>query len=316
MKTIRIKDGMDPLASCVATIGFFDGVHRGHQYLIEHVVAEAKASGLESTVITFDEHPRKVLQSDYIPKLLCTLDSKILLLSKTEIDNCAVLHFDKAMQSLSARDFMEKVLCNCLKVKKLIIGYDNRFGHNRSEDFDDYVRYGKELGIEVIHNPAFTLNGLKVSSSAIRRYIEGGEIEMANQCLGYSYTIAGKVVEGYHEGRKLGFPTANLDISAFGQLIPAPGVYAVKARMEGSVAEYKAMMNIGTRPTFGGKEQSQEVHIFNFDENIYGRMLSVSFLHRIREEHKFDNTSDLKMQLKKDERLVEEQFDKENQNYE
>lgn len=316
MKTIRIKEGMEPQASCVATIGFFDGVHRGHQYLIKHVVEEAKASGMESTVITFDEHPRKMLQSDYIPKLLCTLDSKLLLLSKTEIDNCAVLHFDKEMQNLSAREFMENVLCKSLNVKKLIIGYDNRFGHNRSEGFDDYVRYGKELGIEVIHNSAFTLNGRKVSSSIIRRYIEDGEIELANQCLGYSYTIAGKVVEGYHEGRKLGYPTANLDISAFGQLIPEPGVYAVKARMQQSMTEYKAMMNIGTRPTFGGKEQSQEVHIFNFDENLYGRILFVSFLHRIREEQKFDNISDLKLQLRKDERLVEKQFNKENENYE
>jgi riboflavin kinase/FMN adenylyltransferase len=302
-------------APCVATIGFFDGVHLGHQYLIEHVVAEAKTSGMESTVITFDEHPRKVLQSDYIPQMLCTFDSKLLLLSKTEIDNCAVLHFDKDMQNLSAREFMQKILRDRLNVKKLVIGYDNRFGHNRSEDFEDYVRYGKELGIEVIHNQAFTLNGCKVSSSVVRRYIEGGEIELANQCLGYPYTIAGKVVEGYQEGRKLGYPTANLDTSCLEQLVPSPGVYAVKVSMEQDGEGHEAMMNIGTRPTFGGTEQSLEVHIFNFDENIYGKKLFVSFLHRIREEHKFETVDDLKEQLRQDERLVEQQFDKEKKNY-
>lgn len=299
------------LKPCVATIGFFDGVHRGHQYLIRHLVETARNEGMESTIITFDEHPRKVLHSDYQPEMLSTLDSKLLLLSKTEVDNVVVLHFDKEMASLSAREFMQQVLHEHLHVKKLFIGYDHRFGHNREETFDDYVRYGKEMGMEVVHNQAFTLNDIHVSSSVIRSFLREGEIEMANQCLGYPYTIIGKVVNGFHEGRKLGFPTANLDISHFGQMIPAPGVYAVRARLENSVEMKRGMMNIGTRPTFGGKKITLETHIFNFDGDIYNQLLLVSFVHRIRGERKFGSAEELAEQLKEDEATVLELFDKE-----
>lgn len=299
------------LKPCVATIGFFDGVHRGHQYLIRHLVETARNEGMESTIITFDEHPRKVLHSDYQPEMLSTLDSKLLLLSKTEVDNAVVLHFDKKIASLSAREFMQQVLHEHLHVKKLFIGYDHRFGHNREETFDDYVRYGKEMGMEVVRNQAFTLNDIHVSSSVIRSFLREGEVEMANQCLGYPYTIIGKVVNGFHEGRKLGFPTANLDISHFGQMIPAPGVYAVRARLENSVEMKRGMMNIGTRPTFGGKKITLETHIFNFDGDIYNQLLLVSFVHRIRGERKFGSAEELAEQLKEDEATVLELFDKE-----
>lgn len=293
---------------CVATIGFFDGVHRGHQFLIHHLVDTAQQAGLESTIITFDEHPRKVLQSEYQPELLSTLDSKLLLLSKTKVDNTVVLHFDKTMASLSAREFMQQVLHDDLNVKKLFIGYDHRFGHNREESFDDYVRYGQEMGIEVIRNQAYLLNDIHVSSSVIRAFLKEGEVEMANQCLGYPYTIIGKVVGGYHEGRKLGFPTANLDLSHFGQMIPAVGVYAVKVRMEHTMVWKKGMMNIGTRPTFDGKRITLETHIFNFDGDIYDQLLLVSFVKRIRGEQKFDSPEDLAGQLRQDEQTVLEVF--------
>lgn len=311
MKTIFPNDHTEPLEPSVATIGFFDGVHRGHQYLIGRVRQEAARSGLSSLVVTFDRHPRQVLRQDYQPELLSTLDSKLLLLSKTGVDATALLHFDKDMASLSARDFMAQVLRDRLNVRKLIIGYDNRFGHNRAEGFDDYVRYGCELGIEVIHNPAFVLEGVNISSSVVRALVKEGEIELANRCLGYPYTIAGKVVDGYKEGRRLGYPTANLDTSPFGQLIPAGGVYAVKVRLEHSMAFRPAMMNIGTRPTFGGHTRSLEAYIFNFDEDIYGRVLQVSFVSRIREERKFANVTQLVEQLKEDEKLVEQQLSKE-----
>ena len=299
------------MAPCVATIGFFDGVHRGHQFLIRHLVEAANTDGLESTIITFDQHPRKVLQSDYQPELLSTLDSKLLLLSKTKIDNAVVLHFDKEMAALSAHDFMQKVLCEKLHVKKLFIGYDHRFGHNREETFEDYVRYGKELGMEIVQSQAFVLNDIHVSSSVIRSFLKEGEVALANLALGYPYTIIGKVVNGYHEGRKLGFPTANLDISHFGQLMPAPGVYAVKVRMENSVVWRQGMMNIGTRPTFGGKRVTLEAHIFHFDGDIYGQLLLVSFVKRIRGEQKFDNPNELAAQLKEDELCVMEMFEEE-----
>jgi len=300
-----------PLQPCVATIGFFDGVHRGHQFLIHHLVETARREGLESTIITFDQHPRKVLQSDYQPEMLSTLDSKLLLLSKTEVDNAVVLHFDKEMASLSAREFMQQVLHDQLHVKKLFIGYDHRFGHNREECFEDYVQYGKEMGMEVIKNEAFQIDGINISSSVIRSFLKEGEVTMANQCLGFPYTIIGKVVNGYHEGRKLGFPTANLDISHFGQMIPAPGVYAVKVRLENTVVWKKGMMNIGVRPTFNGKRVTLETHIFNFDGDIYDQLLLVSFVKRIRGEQKFDSPEELTEQLKEDEKVVLDLFNEE-----
>ena len=304
MKTIYYDNKEAMTEPCVATIGFFDGVHRGHQFLIHHLVETARQDGMQSMVITFDEHPRKVLQSDYQPEMLSTLDSKLLLLSKTEVDETVVLHFDKVMASMSAREFMQQVLHDHLHVRKLFIGYDHRFGHNRAEAFDDYVRYGKDLGIEVIKNQAFSLNGINVSSSMIRSFLKEGEVDMANQCLGYPYTIIGKVVNGYHEGRKMGFPTANLDLSHFGQMIPAPGVYAVKVRLENTVVWKRGMMNVGTRPTFDGKQLTLETHIFNFDGDIYGQLLLISFVQRIRGEQKFEGPEELAEQLKEDELTV------------
>lgn len=310
MKTIYYDNDVS-LQPCVATIGFFDGVHRGHQFLIRHLVDTARQEGLESTIITFDQHPRKVLQSDYQPEMLSTLDSKLLLLSKTKVDNAVVLHFDKEMAALSAKEFMQQVLCDKLHVKKLFIGYDHRFGHNREETFEDYVRYGKELGMEVVQNQAFSLNGIHISSSVIRSFLKEGEVALANQALGYPYTIIGKVVSGYHEGRKLGFPTANLDISHFGQLVPSPGVYAVKVRMENSVVWMRGMMNIGTRPTFDGRRITLETNIFNFDGDIYDQLLLVSFVKRIRGERKFDSPEELREQLKEDEQTIMDMFDEE-----
>lgn len=310
MKTIQITKDMEPMNPCVATIGFFDGVHRGHQYLIRKLIADARAEGMESTVITFDLHPRKVLQSDYQPRMLSTLSEKLLLLSKTSVDNTALLHFDEEMARMTAREFMEQILRDKLNVRKLYIGYDHRFGHDRKEGFDDYVRYGRELGMEVVLSQAFELNGVNVSSSVVRSFLEAGEVEMAEMCLGYPYTIVGKVVKGYQEGRKMGFPTANLDTTGFDKLIPARGVYAVKARLENSMEMKRAMMNIGVRPTFGGTETTLETYILNFGEDIYGKMMLVSFAHRIREEQRFPSAEALREQLERDEKMVEEQFKK------
>lgn len=316
MNKIYLDEKTTPGKPLVATIGFFDGVHRGHQFLIKQVCDEAKASGMESAVITFDEHPRKVLHQDYQPRLLSTLEEKLILLSRTGIDNAVVLHFDREMAGLSAHDFMEKVLRDRLNVKKLIIGYDNRFGHNRAEGFDDYVRMGHEMGIEVIQSQAFSLDGVNVSSSYIRKLIEKGELELANKCLGYPYAIYGKVVSGYQEGRKLGFPTANLDLSGSEQLVPANGVYGVKVRLQDSMQYRRGMMNIGTRPTFNGKNLSIEAYIFDFSGDIYGQTLVAAFIHRIRDEHKFDSAEELAEQMRNDAKIIEEQFDKESEDEE
>ncbi|MCO6025579.1 bifunctional riboflavin kinase/FAD synthetase [Prevotella cerevisiae] len=316
MDTIYLDNNhhLQAMKPCVATIGFFDGVHRGHQFLIKQVVDDARREGLESLVITFDQHPRKVLQSDYQPQLLSTLDEKLVLLSKTEIDHTVVLHFDKAMASLSAYDFMAQVLRDKLKVKKLFIGYDNRFGHNRAEGFNEYVKYGQQLGIEVLKSTAFVMNGVNVSSTVIRSLLKDGEVELANHCLGYPYTLFGRVVRGFQQGRKLGFPTANLDSGSHDQLIPAQGVYAVMTRIEGSVVYMRSMMDIGTRPTFNGRNLTLEVNIFHFEGDIYGKKLFVSLMHRIREDKKFPSVKALQDQLFEDRRMVNEQFDKDLEN--
>lgn len=293
----------------VATIGFFDGVHRGHRFLIDCVIEEAQRSGMSSAVITFDRHPREVLQTDYQPDLLSTVDEKLLLLSKTHVDNTVVLHFDASLAALTAHDFMRDVLQGELKVRKLIIGYDNRFGHNRSEGFDDYVRYGKELGIEVIRADAFLPDDVRVSSSVIRTCLREGRVEEANRLLGYDYTIESRIVSGYQNGRKMGFPTANLDVTRCQQLLPASGVYAVLVRLKDSVGWKRGMMNIGHRPTFNGTTTSMEVNLFNFSGDLYGQELLVSFISKIRDEHKFDSLEALAQQLKHDKDNINRLFD-------
>lgn len=293
----------------VATIGFFDGVHRGHRFLIDRVIEEAQRSGMSSAVITFDRHPREVLQTDYQPDLLSPLDEKLLLLSKTHVDNTVVLHFDASMAALTAHDFMRDVLQRQLKVRKLIIGYDNRFGHNRSEAFDDYVRYGKELGIEVIRADAFLPDDVRVSSSVIRTCLREGRVEDANRLLGYDYTIESRIVSGYQNGRKMGFPTANLDVTRCQQLLPASGVYAVLVRLKDSVGWKRGMMNIGHRPTFNGTTTSMEVNLFNFSGDLYGQELLVSFISKIRDEHKFDSIEALAEQLQHDKVQINKLFD-------
>ena len=287
----------------VATIGFFDGVHRGHQFLIDEVKTEAAKAGLQSLVITFDRHPRQVLQQSYQPQLLTTLDEKLRLLSLTGIDDIYVLHFTQEMAALTAKAFMSQILHDKLHVRKLVIGYDNRFGHNRAEGFDDYVRYGRDLGIEVIQAHPFEISGVKVSSSVVRAFLNGGEVEMAKRCLGRPFMLSGTVVSGFQEGRKIGFPTANLQ-TAEGLLVPADGVYAVKVKVCDTGKWLPAMTNIGTRPTFHGTARTLETHIFDFDRDIYGAPMTVGFIRRIRGERMFDGEQALAEQLRKDEQEI------------
>ena len=310
MIKITLNEGITDVCPSVATIGFFDGVHRGHRFLINNVVKEAASRGLQSTVVTFDRHPRQVLGSDFQPRLLSTNEEKMLLLSKTGVERCVMLPFSEQMAQMTACDFMKKILRDRLGVQVLIIGYDNRFGHNRSEGFDDYVRYGREMGIEVISAQSFLLHGINVSSSVIRSFLQEGEIEMAENCLGYPYFFTGKVVKGFRVGHELGFPTANIEQDNMLKMIPSPGVYAVKVRIEGTVELKHAMMNIGTRPTFNGTQQTLEVHILNFNDDIYGKMISVAFVHKLRNERQFPSKEALSEQLVKDAQMVEEQFEK------
>lgn len=289
----------------------FDGVHRGHQFLISNVMEEARRSGLASLVITFDRHPRQVLNQDYQPQLLTTLERKLQLIALTGVDNVAVLRFSKEMAALSAKEFMRQVLAERLNVKTLVIGYDNRFGHDRTEGFDDYVAYGRELGIEVVQAKSYTLDNMKVSSSLIRSFLEGGEAEMAARCLSRPFELSGKVKKGFQEGRKLGFPTANLDLGDSGLLIPKDGVYAVWAAIDGHSRLFPAMMDIGSRPTFGGGQLSLEVNIIGFHGNLYDKQVKVRFVGRVRDNRKFDSADSLAEQLRKDQEYIIKKLNKE-----
>ena len=289
----------------VATIGMFDGVHLGHQFVLHHVVETAREQGLQSMAITFD-------QTMHRDQVLTPLDAKRLLLSKTGVDRIEVLQFTEELRQMTAREFMQQVLKERLDVKILLTGYDNRFGHNREEGFDDYVRYGKEMGIEVRCLPPAPSHGMgmgegaTVSSSYIRRLLAEGHVGKAFEGLGYPYTILGRVEHGEHVGTQLGFPTANLVLVDNKQLVPAAGAYAVKVRMEHSVEWKHGMMNIGMRPTFDGHKRTLEVHVFRLNEDLYGQQLLVSFIERLREEQRFENVESLISQLQQDAVLAEQ----------
>lgn len=297
--TMHVTSGDEWLTKSIATIGFFDGVHRGHQFLINTMKEDARKSGMLTTVITFDRHPREVLHSDYQPQLLSTFDEKRQQIESTGVDRCAVVPFTKELSELSAYDFMRTILKEQLNVYRLYIGYDHRFGHDRSKGFEDYVEYGRELGIDVVQSTAFQEDGVNISSSVIRRLLQKGDVETATKYLGRPYTITGTVVSGEQEGRKIGFPTANIHTDPH-KLIPAPGAYAVEVTVEGS-ATLPAMMNIGTRPTYTDKAATTiEVHILDFNDDIYGKQLTVRLVKRLREEHRFDSPEALRQQLQKD----------------
>lgn len=291
----------------IATIGFFDGVHIGHCHLINMLKKVARERGVEACVITFDRHPRQVVQPEWCPEMLTTLEEKTQLLEATGIDRCEVLHFDREMANQSAHDFMLHTLKEKLGVSILVTGYDNRFGHNRSEGFEDYVRYGKEIGIEVIKGEELTDGSNNVSSSSIRRMLKEGRIEDATRCLGREYQLTGTVVGGEHIGRTIGFPTANIRPDDSSKLIPANGVYAVDVWSQaGDINRERAMLNIGTRPTFNGTATTIEVHIPHFAGNLYGSTLRIAFLRKIREERKFDSPEALVEQLNKDLNNIEQ----------
>ena len=296
MKTIILSEDFVLQEPSVATVGVFDGVHRGHQFVIGRVIDTARKAGMASVVVTFDRLPREVLDPSFQPQMLTTFEEKEGEIAKLGVDYLVVLPFTKSMAALSAQAFMQQVLKNQLGVKTLFTGYDNRFGHNREEGFDDYVRYGQELGIEKA-----------ISSSEIRQLLGvEGEFELAIRYLTRPYQLRGRVVQGEHIGRELGYPTANLEVEDPRKIIPAPGVYAVLVQMENDMNCRAGMMNIGNRPTFGGDKQTLEVNIFDFSDDLYGKTLILSFVHRMRNERKFDSSDDLVVQLEKDKEQVKQ----------
>lgn len=280
------------------TIGTFDGVHIGHRKILERLINSAKTSGHKSTVLTFFPHPRMVLQKDTDIKLLNTLDEKTLILEKMGLDYLIVHPFTVDFSRLSATEFVRDILVNNLRTKKIIIGYDHRFGRNRNANIQDLIAFGTTLDFEVEEIPAQEIDEVSVSSTKIRNALLEGDITTANNYLSYAYMLTGTIKKGKGLGKEFGFPTANLHIEESYKLIPKNGVYVVKSTL-GKKA-YFGMMNIGYNPTLLGKEKSIEVNFFEFEGNLYGQKIQVELLHRIRDEHKFDSIQELKEQLKRD----------------
>lgn len=289
----------------VATIGSFDGVHRGHRCLLQQVRSLADERGLKAMAITFAVSPKRVLGSNDIVSLN-GVEERLALLREAGMDEVPMLEFTYEMAAMSARDFMGQVLKEQLGVEVLVIGYDHRFGRGRTDVFDDYVRYGHELGIEVVRGEACMEQGEAVSSTRIRACIAEGRVSEASHLLGYHYRLCGTVVGGYKVGRKMGFPTANIHVKECEKMLPANGVYAVFVHVEANGGgNHVGMLNIGHRPTVNnGSERSIEVHILDFEGDLYGKSLCVEFVERLRDERTFDNLDALMAQLEADKERV------------
>ena len=283
--------------SKVATIGFFDGVHLGHNYLLEQLKSEAQQRVMQSVVVTFANHPRLFFNPNCALKQLTLSDEKVDLLKQKGVDEVVMLQFDDKLSKLTSREFMQ-LLLEHHDVKVLLMGYDHRFGSDRGTSFDEYVAYGKQIGVEVKRCDGFSESEVMVSSSKVRRALELWDIPLANKFLGYKYFVKGRVVEGQKIGRQIGFPTANLQIDSL-KLIPSDGVYVVEVVV--GDREYRGVLNIGTRPTVSGDKRTIEVHIIEYEgAELYGEELELHFLRFLRHEQRFSSLEDLREQIRKD----------------
>lgn len=283
----------------IVTIGTFDGVHIGHKEILKKLTLEANRLNLESVILTFFPHPRMVLQKDGDIKLINSIDERIAIFSKTELDHLIIHPFTKEFANLSAEAFVKNVLVDSLNVKKIIIGYDHRFGKNRTANIDDLKRFGNEFGFEVEEISAQELDDVAVSSTKIRRALDNGNLETANTYLGYPYMFCGKVVKGKGIGKTISFPTANLEIKETYKLIPKNGVYIVKSKLDGN--ETFGLMSIGTNPTVGGTDRTIETYFLDTEKDLYGQTIEIALLAKIREEETFDSLESLQQAIKNDE---------------
>jgi len=287
-----------PDGQTILTLGTFDGVHIGHRKIIDRLVQSAADEGCESVILTFFPHPRMVLQSDSDIKLLNTIQEKADLLENAGLENLVIHPFDKAFSRLTAEEFVKTILVDRFNIKKIIIGHDHRFGRNRTATIDDLAEYGSLYGFEVEQISAQEINEVSVSSTKIRGALANGDMQLANRYLGYDYFLTGPVVSGKQLGRTIGFPTANIRIAEDFKLIPKQGVYVAKCSIDG--VEVLGMMNIGTNPTVGGQDLSIEVNFLNFEGDLYGRVLKIAILHRIRDEENFASIDILKAAIEQD----------------
>lgn len=282
----------------IVTIGTFDGVHIGHQKIIEKLIQETKKADCESLILTFFPHPRMVLNGSSSIKLLNTINEKSILLEKMGLDNLVVHPFDKKFSNLSAEEFVKTILVDSFNLKKIIIGYDHRFGNNRAANIDDLISFGKKYDFEVEQISAQEIDSVSVSSTKIRDAITDGNMIVANEFLGYDYILSGKIITGKQLGRTIGFPTANIKIEENYKLIPKNGVYIVKSHLQEKTVF--GIMNIGLNPTVNGEDLSIEVHFLDFEADLYNKNITVSVIARIRDEQKFTSIDLLKAQIQED----------------
>ncbi len=290
------------IRNAVLTIGAFDGVHQGHRIILSQLSKIAASLSGETVVITFHPHPRRILNNAEAPSLLTSLDERISLFSALGIHHLVIIPFNQEFASLTAEKYIQDFLVQYFKPRAVVVGFDHRFGRNRTGDYQMLEKEGELYGFDVIEIPEYVLNESKVSSTQIRQALLSGNIELANELLTYPYQLTGTVIEGDKLGRTIGFPTANLAIMDNDKLIPASGVYAVRVYREKGKKNpvMNGMMNIGYRPTVNGRERRIEVHLFNFNEDIYNEQLRVELLFHTRKEMKFSGIDALKLQLEKD----------------
>lgn len=300
MNIYKSLNDIQPLQKAVVTSGTFDGVHLGHQTILKRLTEVAKASGGESMLITYWPHPRTVVSNDSQNlRLLTTLDEKIELLDQAGVDHLLIIPFTRSFSQLTSEEYVRQILIDKIGTKKLVIGYDHRFGRDREGGFDYISAHQQEYGFEVEEIPRQDIETVGVSSSRIRHALNEGKVDVANKLLGRLYNLTGTIVKGRQLGRTIGFPTANLQVDDPLKLVPANGVYAVEVEYAGQTLG--GMLNIGFRPTVAGTHQTIETYIFDFEKDIYGEHMTLRFRAFLRPEQKFDGLPALVAQLKKDE---------------
>ncbi|MEP1487958.1 MAG: bifunctional riboflavin kinase/FAD synthetase [Algibacter sp.] len=298
MSKVKNIEKYKPVKQAVITIGTFDGVHIGHQKIVNRLLENSIKSNLVSVILTFFPHPRMVLQKDANIKLLNTIDERSKILDNLGLDYLLIQEFSFEFSRLSAEDFVKQILVDKLHAKKVIIGYDHRFGRNRKASIEDLKTFGETYNFEVEEISAQDIDAVAVSSTKIRKALKDGDVKKANAFLGYNFMLTGTVVKGKELGRQINFPTANIQIDEDYKLIPKQGSYIVSAIID-TILVY-GMMNIGVNPTVNGDKESIEVHFFDFDKDIYNSKIQIDLIDRIRDEQKFESVEALKNQLTKD----------------
>jgi riboflavin kinase / FMN adenylyltransferase len=305
MQIFRNLNEIEHNKNTIVTLGTFDGIHLGHREIIESVVKKAADSNSRSFLITFDPHPRKVISKDDKIKLLCTIEEKVEIIKSLKMDNIFLVNFTKEFSQQSPEEFIQKYIIDGIGVKEIVIGYDHHFGKGRGGNVETLKEIGAEKGFEVTSVSEFKLDGETVSSSKIRNAILAGNCQKAANMLGRLYSFSGKVVHGDNRGKDLGFPTANLEINDEDKLLPALGIYAVECIIENK--KYYGLLSLGTRPTFYSQGRViPEIYLFDFNQNIYDKNITVNLVEKIRDEQKFSSVDELIEQMNLDKKVGQE----------